>query len=201
VVRFTPSLPAATDAAIHGFSSGVYEHVVMHWPGSPFRGPDRLASLLGTRHPTPGLLTRIDGTPFHYFELDEPLARALDGRDEDAERRHARLVMREHFGARAIRDLAIPAVSRWRHDPWSRASWAVVPPGRFSIRDDLKEAVGDRIWFAGEALSRLQWGTVGGAWEEGERAADAIAARLAISRAAEAGPAAAVTSAVVSAPR
>jgi monoamine oxidase len=54
----------------------------------------------------------------------------------------------------------------------------VVPPGRFSIRDDLKEAVGDRIWFAGEALSRLQWGTVGGAWEEGERAADAIAASL-----------------------
>jgi monoamine oxidase len=38
--------------------------------------------------------------------------------------------------------------------------------------------VGERIWFAGEALSQAQWGTVGGAWEEGERAADTIAARL-----------------------
>jgi hypothetical protein len=54
----------------------------------------------------------------------------------------------------------------------------VVPPGRYAIRDDLKEAVGDRIWFAGEALSRAQWGTVGGAWQEGERASDAIVERL-----------------------
>ncbi|HYY84836.1 MAG TPA: FAD-dependent oxidoreductase, partial [Beijerinckiaceae bacterium] len=37
---------------------------------------------------------------------------------------------------------------------------------------------GGRLWFAGEALSRAQWGTVGGAWEEGERAADAIADAL-----------------------
>jgi monoamine oxidase len=38
--------------------------------------------------------------------------------------------------------------------------------------------VGDRIWFAGEALSRQQWGTVGGAWDEAERAADEIAGLL-----------------------
>jgi monoamine oxidase len=58
----------------------------------------------------------------------------------------------------------------------------VVPPGRFSIRETLKAPVGDRIWFAGEALSRAQWGTVGGAWEEGTRAAVEIAAALAIQR-------------------
>ncbi len=34
------------------------------------------------------------------------------------------------------------------------------------------------MWFAGEALSREQWGTAGGAFAEGERAADAIAAAL-----------------------
>ena len=62
----------------------------------------------------------------------------------------------------------------WRHDPLSLGSWAVVPPGRYAIRDDLKSAVGGRIWFAGEALSRAQSGTVGGAWEDGERAAEAI---------------------------
>ena len=38
--------------------------------------------------------------------------------------------------------------------------------------------MGERIWFAGEALSRAQWGTVGGAWEEGERAAGEIAAMM-----------------------
>jgi monoamine oxidase len=66
----------------------------------------------------------------------------------------------------------------WRHDPWSRASWAVVPPGLSAARDTLKAPVAERIWFAGEALSRAQWGTAGGAWEEGERAAEEILRRL-----------------------
>jgi monoamine oxidase len=55
----------------------------------------------------------------------------------------------------------------------------VVPPGFFAARDTLKAPVGERIWFAGEALSRAQWGTAGGAWEEGERAAREIVGRLA----------------------
>ena len=71
-IRFAPSLPSAAVEAIAGFLPGTYEHAVLHWPGAPFRGPDRLASLVGTRHEAPGLLTRLDGTPFHYFELDHP---------------------------------------------------------------------------------------------------------------------------------
>ena len=34
-------------SAIDGFRTGIYEHVVLHWPSSPFRGRDRLASLIG----------------------------------------------------------------------------------------------------------------------------------------------------------
>ena len=102
----------------------------------------------------------------------------LDGRGADAARRFARAVLTDHFGRRALAGLTIPAVTDWRGDPLSRAAWASVPPGRYAIRDDLKSAVGGRIWFAGEALSRAQSGTVGGAWEDGERAAEAIIERL-----------------------
>ena len=73
-IRFAPALPNEFAQAIHGFTQGVYEHVVLHWPDSPFRGADRLASLTGTRLRPPGLLTRIDGAPFHFFELDQPTA-------------------------------------------------------------------------------------------------------------------------------
>jgi monoamine oxidase len=177
-IRFTPALPAQTRDAVHGFTAGVYEHVVLHWPGAPFRGPDRLAHLAGNRLEPPGLLTRIDGAPFHFLELDQPTAASLDNRDPDAPARYARAVLAEQFGRWAIRDLSSPLATTWRHDPWSRASWAVVPPGRAPIRDALKRPVGDRIWFAGEALSRQQWGTVGGAWDEAERAADEIAGLL-----------------------
>jgi monoamine oxidase len=177
---FTPVLPPAIAAAIAGFTTGVYEHAVLHWPSCPFRGADRLATLVGGQHPVPGLLTRIDGTPFHYFELDAPMAMALDARraGPDGVRRLVRRALVQHFGGRALHDLSIPIVSEWRHDPWSRGSWAVVPPGHAGARQALQAPVGERIWFAGEALSRLQWGTAGGAYAEGLRAAGAVAAHL-----------------------
>ncbi|MGX7706144.1 flavin monoamine oxidase family protein [Methylobacterium sp. Gmos1] len=179
-LRFAPDLPGPVRAAIDGFRTGIYEHVVLHWPSSPFRGRDRLASLIGGRLQPPGLLTRVDGTPFHYFELDVPLAARLDAAraGADGARRLVRETLAGQVGRGPLRDLAVPAVTEWRHDPWSRGSWAVVPPGHTGARDLLKEAVAERIWFAGEALSREQWGTAGGAFAEGERAAEAIAVVL-----------------------
>jgi monoamine oxidase len=172
-VRFRPELPARIGEAIAGFLPATYEHVVLHWPGSPFRGPDRLAMLAGARHRPPGMLTRIDGTPFHYFELDQPTALAL-AHAEGGGARFARAVLREHFGHRAIADLTISAVTAWRTDPLSAGSWSVVPPGRVAVRDTIKEPVAGRLWLTGEFASRAQWGTVGGAWEEGERAAAGV---------------------------
>jgi hypothetical protein len=40
------------------------------------------------------------------------------------------------------------------------------------------EPMRDRVFFAGEAVHETLWGTVGGAWESGERAADAVVRRL-----------------------
>jgi hypothetical protein len=41
------------------------------------------------------------------------------------------------------------------------------------------EPIRERVYLAGEALHETMWGTVGGAWESGERAADAVLRRLA----------------------
>lgn len=174
---FSPPLPNTLRAAIDGFITGIYEHAVLHWPSSPFRGPDRLAGFHGRRRSPAGLLTRIDGTPFHFYELDVKEAAAIDaaGGDADAVRRRVRAVLAEQVGRAALRDLTIPAISAWRHDPFARGSWAVVPPGHAAARITLRDGVGGKIWFAGEALSREQWGTVGGAFEQGNRAAMAVA--------------------------
>ena len=42
------------------------------------------------------------------------------------------------------------------------------------------EPVRDRLFFAGEAVHETLWGTVGGAWESGERAADAALRKLGV---------------------
>ena len=46
-------------------------------------------------------------------------------------------------------------------------------PGAQPRRKVLMEPLNNRIFFAGEAAHETLWGTVGGAWESGERAADA----------------------------
>jgi hypothetical protein len=40
------------------------------------------------------------------------------------------------------------------------------------------EPVRNRVWFAGEAVHETLWGTVGGAWESGEVAADTVVRTL-----------------------
>jgi len=47
-------------------------------------------------------------------------------------------------------------------------------PGAIAARRILGEPIGGRIWFAGEALHETQWGTVNGAWESGDRIAEAV---------------------------
>jgi hypothetical protein len=41
------------------------------------------------------------------------------------------------------------------------------------------EPLRDRLWFAGEAVHETAWGTVNGAWESGERAAEAALRKIA----------------------
>ena len=48
---------------------------------------------------------------------------------------------------------------------WPRGQWA---------RKVLSEPLRERLWFAGEAVHENLWGTVGGAWEAGERAAESL---------------------------
>jgi monoamine oxidase len=46
-------------------------------------------------------------------------------------------------------------------------------PGAHPSRKALTESLRGRVFLAGEATHETLWGTVGGAWESGERAAEA----------------------------
>jgi monoamine oxidase len=173
-IAFDPPLPEAALAAIHGFRAGVYEHAVIRWPSAPWRGADRIATLTGRRIAGVGLLTRLDGSPLHYLEFDEPMARALRQPHRLRAAFAVRALLAEQFGGRALRDLAVLHVSDWLADPLSLSSWSTVPPGHAAIRDALAWPLGGRLAFAGEMTDHAQWGTVGGAWAAGERAVDAL---------------------------
>ena len=64
--------------------------------------------------------------------------------------------------------------TRWNNEPWVLGAWSAAAPGAQPARKILTEPVSGRIFFAGEATHESLWGTVNGAWESGERAADAV---------------------------
>jgi monoamine oxidase len=70
------------------------------------------------------------------------------------------------------------AATRWNADPWTLGAMSAAAPGGQGARRILMEPVRDRVFFAGEALHETLWGTVGGAWESGERAAEAVLRRM-----------------------
>jgi len=63
--------------------------------------------------------------------------------------------------------------TRWDQEPWVMGAASAAAPGGQSSRKVMMEPVRERIFFAGEAVHETLWGTLGGAWESGERAADA----------------------------
>jgi monoamine oxidase len=77
------------------------------------------------------------------------------------------------YGADVKKAIGKTHATRWSNDPWTLGAFSAAAPGGQPGRKALMEPVRDRLFFAGEAVHETLWGTVGGAWESGERAADA----------------------------
>jgi len=62
--------------------------------------------------------------------------------------------------------------------PYALGAWSAAVPGSQFARRQFLDPITSDVWYAGEAAHETLWGTVGGAWESGERAADAVLRRL-----------------------
>ncbi len=74
--------------------------------------------------------------------------------------------LKKIFGSKIDKDLINSHVKNWSTDPLFLGSWASAEPGAFDYREILRQPIGDRIYFAGEAIAR-DWGTVHGAQDSG----------------------------------
>jgi monoamine oxidase len=81
--------------------------------------------------------------------------------------------------AKAATDVCRTHTTAWNKQSWALGAFSSAYPGTQEARKVLSEPLSDSIWFAGEAVNQDFWGTVGGAWQDGERAADGVIGRLA----------------------
>lgn len=82
------------------------------------------------------------------------------------------------FGSDVRRHVGHGIMTNWGGERWTRGAYAAARPGRPEARAVLARPVGDRIWFAGEALAQGLMQTAAGARLSGEAAARAISAAL-----------------------
>lgn len=178
-VRFDPPLPIPQEDALSGLSLGRYLRVCLEFPGNPFRfAADEPVYWRGRDRRTGALLGATGGSDVAYVDFAGSHADELERAGERAAIDAAVGLMAETFGTDALRRLGRSLATGWGRDPFVRGAFSCAEPGRAGDRAVLAEPLDGRIWIAGEATHRSLWGTVGGAWAEGERAAEAASASL-----------------------
>jgi monoamine oxidase len=81
------------------------------------------------------------------------------------------------FGSEAAAAAQKTSVTRWNASPYVMGAMSAASPGGQLSRKILTEPIGN-VFLAGEATHETLWGTVDGAWESGERAADAALRKI-----------------------
>ena len=129
---------------------------------------------------TGALLANVGGTPLSMVSVGGKFGRDLAEQGDKAMVEFAVEWLERHVRRR--REEGAAAHAGRRSGARSRGSLgaiATAAPGWQGARRILMEPIRNRVFFAGEAVHETAWGTVGGAWESGTRAADAVVRRLA----------------------
>ncbi|MCA0317427.1 MAG: FAD-dependent oxidoreductase [Proteobacteria bacterium] len=174
-IRFAPAIPKRQLDAIQALSCGAYEHLIVHLPDNPMDAkPDQAFVVKADTAATAKALARIGGSDWWYLDIGGRFARDLAAAGPAAMKAFAAEFIGNEFGPHARRAMGDVHVTSWTTDPFIRGAWSVAGPGATPQRLRLAEPVGQRLAFAGEATDEGLWGTVGGAWASGERAADQV---------------------------
>jgi monoamine oxidase len=173
-LRFDPALPPRHRDAIAKLSPGSYDHVALELKGNPLQLQNDdlvLEKSSGTR--TAALLANVSGTPLCMIEVAGKFGGELARQGQAAMVDFATGWLADLYGADIKKAVGRTATTAWSRDPFVLGAFSAAAPGGQPGRRVLMEPIRDRLFFGGEAVHETLWGTVGGAWESGERAADA----------------------------
>ena len=192
-IRFRPELANRQLDAFAKLSLGSYDHIALEFSSNPLGfDSDDLIFEKSTDARTAAIVANISGTSLCLIDVAGTFGRDLVMQGEAAMVDFAADWLAGLYGADVKKAIKRSHATRWNDDPWTLGAFSAAAPGWQSARRVLMEPVQNAVWFAGEAVHETLWGTVGGAWESGERAADAILRRLGPTREPPAEPTAAV---------
>jgi monoamine oxidase len=177
-IKFTPDFPKRQLDAAAKLGLGSYDRIALALPGNPLglsRDDVIIEQSNSTR--TALLLANIGGSSLCVIDVAGSFGRDLSGQGEPAMIAFAHEWLAKLFGSEVAAAVKKSSATRWNAAPFALGAMSVAAPGAQPSRKILTEPLGS-LFLAGEATHETLWGTVDGAWESGERAADAALRRI-----------------------
>ena len=175
-IKFTPELPKRHLDAAGRLKLGSFDHVALELTGNPLGlRADELVFEKSESKQTAAIFANVSGSTLCVVDIGGSFGRDLSAKGEAAMIDFAITWLGGLYGTDMKSIVKRRHATRWNNEPWVLGAASIAAPGAQSARKIMMEPLGNnRIFFAGEAAHETLWGTVGGAWESGERAGDAV---------------------------
>lgn len=184
-IKFTPDLPKRQLDAAARLGLGSYDRIALQLPGNPLGlGRDDVLIEQSNSTRTALLLANIGGSSLCAIDVAGSFGSDLSAQGEKAMIAFAAEWLTKLYGSEAAAAIGKSSATRWNAAPFALGAMSVAAPGAQPSRKILGEPVGS-LFLAGEATHETLWGTVDGAWESGERAAEAALRKIGALRDAE----------------
>jgi monoamine oxidase len=118
-------------------------------------------------------LLRVFGKNVSYFNTKGRFAKDLENEGQDASIDFVLNKLRSTLGSSIDKYFIKAHATEWINNPYTLGAYSGAKPGKANLRNALKEPVGKKIFFAGEATAG-QYATVHGADRSGKRAAELL---------------------------
>ena len=151
-ITFSPALSTEKVESFHAFPMGSYNHIALRYSEDVFGiGPNAYVIPFAASKRDAGLLSNADGKNLVMIYVGGDLSWELERIGIDRAVDYGITYVDSILGTDTRKKFLQGTFTRWGDNRWTRGSYAAAAPGRLSYRDVLRQPVGNRIFFAGDA--------------------------------------------------
>jgi monoamine oxidase len=177
-IKFAPDIPKRTLDAAAKLGLGSYDRIGLQMPGNPLGvARDEVIIEQSNSTRTALLYANMGSSSLCSIDVAGSFGRDLSAQGEKAMVAFAVEWLTKLFGREAASAVKKSSATRWYAAPYALGAMSSAGPGTQGSRKVLAEPIGC-MYLAGEATHETLWGTIDGAWESGERAAEAALRRI-----------------------